>query len=142
MSKDVVADSMRDKRKKHEMEGKIPLCELPIGKFADLNGSVIYRYESVTKDSGWIPGCWLIEKHNHLTPYDELVNVAEENKYPWNWQYFVKPIDNPKKKHIDNAIAILRDSSKKGLISGLCYLEHINSLKELLRAYGKKKDNV
>jgi hypothetical protein len=134
MSDDIVAETVRIRSK---TAGKIPLSELPVGKFANLNGSIVYRYESVIiKGSGWIPGCWLIEKHNHLTPYDELICIEGES----DWQYYVTQIEKPEKKHLDNAIAHLKDDCKKGLISGLLYLEHLTRLKELLRAYAKKKE--
>ena len=132
MNEDIVAKAMIERRKAQQDVGKIPACDLPVGKFADLNGSIIYRFESVTTKGGWgyLNGCWMIEQHNHKTPYDEMIQVGEGD-----WEYFVKPIDNPSKKHIDNTIAILRKTSKDGLLSGLCFLEHLTALKELLRAY-------
>ena len=130
-----MADEIRIRGK---IAGKISASKLQVGKFAELNGSIIYRFDSVIINyaGSFCPGFWMIEKHNHLTPYDELFLLDKE--HPGDWQYFVKQIDKPEKKHIDNAIAILKDNSEKGLISGLLFLEHLIRLKELLRAYSKQ----
>jgi len=116
-------------------EEQITTYNLPVGKFADQNGSVIYKYKSVTNNSD---GYWLIERHNHKSMHTKYVPIENPKGGYITWAYIVTPIDKPEKKHIDQAICLLRKASKEGFIDGLCFLENLTTLKELLRAHGKK----
>lgn len=105
----------------------IKTIDLKVGQFADLNGSIVYRYKP-ENSTGWIPGIWIIEKHNHLSVYDALRYLGETGEY----YYMVEPIEIPDKKHIDNTICLLKKAMKANELDGLTYVDNLSNLKDYL----------
>jgi len=104
--------------------------DLKIGQFADMNGSVIYRYQpSTIGTGGWMPGVWFIENHNHLPIYDAPSGTDDAGQHCW----MVVPIANPDKKHVDQAINMLKKAMKDKQLNGLTYVDNYVTLKGYLK---------
>lgn len=108
----------------------IIMQDLPIGKFADMNGSVVYRYQNPTPNNmTWFPGVWFIENHNHLPLHEAASGKDEKGQHA----YLVEPYDIPAKKHVDQAINLLKKAVKDKQVNGLTYLDNYVTLKEYLK---------
>ena len=116
--------------------GTSKLVELPIGKFASVNGSIVYRFEPYNTNLPWYTdpatGIFIVEVHNHL-PMIDAYNGYEPEKDPGTFGYYCDPIDKPEKKHVDNAICMLKKAMAKKEINGLTYVDNYVTLKEYLK---------
>src|SRR5690348_14671402 len=105
-------------------KGSLAIEKLQLGMFAEMNGSIVYKYNNKINHMAWFPECiWVIEKHGHKPIYEARIENEDKN-VPSYWTYFVNPVEIPKKKHIDNAICILKKAAKEKKIDGLSYLEN------------------
>src|SRR5579863_6307840 len=107
--------------------GTSKLVDLPIGHFADVNGNIVYRYQ---RDNGavmyWFPpGIYVIEKHGHQQMQEAYRGYGVE-KHPGieDRGYFCDPIEKPHKKHVDQAINLLKKAMKDKQINGLTYVDN------------------
>lgn len=142
MKEDIVADVVKFR---NFCRGKIPVSDLKVGNFANVNGSIIYRFDIASSRNFWydLTGCFTIEKHNHKVMGDWWVSLGDDTESRRStYSYMVELIEKPKKKHVDNAIAMLKKDAKEHRVTGLQYLENYTILKDYLKAYGKKKTNV
>ena len=107
----------------------IRIEDLSPGKFAKMNGSVVYRFKPVTQ-AYWLDGVWIVEKHNHLSTWDVPERLEEDGQN----HFYVIPIETPQKKHVDNALLMLKDALKHKQIDNLSYVENWNTLKNYLKS--------
>ncbi len=117
--------------------GTTKLSELPVGHFASVNGSIVYRFASETKfnDIYWFPpGIMVVEKHGHLVMGDAY-RAYGTGKDPDERGYYCDEIVQPVKKHCDNAIAMIRKMMDEKKLDGLSYVEHIYRLRCYIREW-------
>jgi len=108
----------------------VKTTDLKIGQFADMNGSVIYRYQPSSIGRGsWLPGIWFIENHNHLPIYDAPTVISEDGQYT----YMVVPYSNPENKHVAQAINLLKKAMRDKELDGLTYVDNYVTLKGYLK---------
>lgn len=108
----------------------IKLTDLKVGQFGDLNGTIVYRFKPDDR-TGWLPGVWIIEKHNHLSVYDAMGKLSEDGRY----SYMVELVEVPDKKHADNAICLLKKAMRNKELDGLTYLDNLSNLKDCIKAH-------
>ncbi len=113
--------------------GTTKLVDLKIGQFASVNGSIVYRYKPYD-DGLYIGenGTFIIEEHNHL-PMIDAYRGYEVGRDTDNYGFYCDVIDRPEKKHVDNAICILKKEMREGKLNGLTYVDNYVTLKGYLK---------
>lgn len=107
---------------------KIKIEDLLIGEFADVNGSIVYRYKPPISVgiNPWaaMDYVWIIEKHNHKPLWGGVEQDTDKTNH-----YYGFPIKSPEKKHVDQTIGLLHNALKDKHIDNLTYVENLNILK-------------
>jgi hypothetical protein len=119
------------------------LNNLEVGQFAERNKSVIYRYRNTIPI---ITTLWLFEKNGLFiverspevpiwqdTPKDNIDNAMVTSSKRDTSTCNIFYIEKPKKKHVDNAIKMLKDALKDKNIDNLTYIENLNILRNYLK---------
>jgi hypothetical protein len=117
--------------------GTTKLSELPIGWFASVNGTVIYRhgnYDGITVSWPW-DKIYTIEKHKSRSIADAFHFIDDLGFV----DFMCETIAVPEKKHVDQAINLLTKDVKEGKINGLTYVDNYVMLKEYLKIYAIKR---
>lgn len=114
------------------------LTDLPVGKFASINGNIVYRYApSNTGREDYpfleLPGIYKIEDHGHLPMLASFGAYESVDKDLATYGYYCDVIDKPEKKHVDNAICILKKSMKDKKLNGLTYVDNYVTLKRYIK---------
>lgn len=123
--------------------GTLKLADLLVGHFASVNGNIVYRYEKEDKrENYWFPpGIFVIEKHGHLPMHDayrEYISGTPKDQYG----YYYDVIDVPDRKHVDQAINLLKKKVTEKQLNGLVYLENYTTLMSYIEADEYETDNL
>ena len=102
-----------------QKKNKTPINNLKAGTFVKCNGSTLYIFRSITTYMEYpslYDGIFIVERHPERT-----LNWTNLETY--------RSITRPKKKHVDNAIKLLKDHFKFKIIDNLSYIESLSILK-------------
>lgn len=122
--------------------GTTKLTELSVGRFASINGNIVYKYKQFDSNTNyWFPpGVLLVEKHGHLVMLDAYRGYGT-GKSVDEYGYFCDPIEHPNKKHCDNVIAMARKMMKENTLDGLSYVDILYTMKHYIKEYQERKAN-
>lgn len=123
--------------------GASKLTDLQVGHFASVNGNIVYRYKrDDNKEQYWFPpGIFVVEKHGHL-PMQDAYRAYETGKDPDQHGYFCDVINLPDRKHVDQAINLLKKEVKEKHLNGLDYLENYTTLMTYIDDDEYETDNL
>lgn len=124
--------------------GTVKLKELQVGKFANVNGTIVYRYMTDDKkNTYWFPpGIFIIEKHNHLNMGDAYRTYSDVGTNQADYGYWCDPIEVPYRFHVDQALNLLQKENREKKLNGLVYVENYETLKSYIRADEDETDNL
>ena len=105
------------------------VSDLKVGQFAERNKNIIYRFKPKNISGGypdWLNGIYHIDRNPEIPLWHSTNGWTAREEY-------CNLINNPEKKHVDNAIRMLKDDLKKGGIDNLSYVENLSILKNYLK---------
>lgn len=110
--------------------------DLKVGQFAERNESIVYRYQkSQIQLYPFADGLFIVQQSPEFRIWQNTPRetIAEKLAPTGQIGHDANGIEVPQKKHVDNAIKMLKDYLNRGQIDNLTYVENYHILKNYLK---------